>query len=120
MKEALCVAIGGVIGAVVSAAINAVANYKIKAAEQKMRCDELAIQAGIKEYEFLSEAAKRKGYCIATPRYWIYHMIISLDRFLTIDTTDPIAVEESLQKVKVTTKILSKHLLDDSKGEDGL
>ena len=118
MKEALCVAIGGILGALISAAINAFANYKIKVIEQKLRRDDLAIQAGIKEYECMSEIARAKNCDFATPRYWIYHMIISLNRFLDIDTSDFNEVEAALQKDKTTTTILAKHLCANKLNDD--
>lgn len=110
MKEALCIAVGGILGALISATINAFANYKIKRIEQRMTQYKLAIEAGIKEYEYMSEIAKAHTSSVATPRYWIYHMIISLNRLLSINTAKTKEIEAALRKDKDTTKLLAKYL----------
>lgn len=106
--------IGGAVAALVSGIIALITSIVTcilsNRAEERRMIAQVALSAGMKEYEYMREIANEKKLCIATPRYWIYHMIISLNRLLRINTSKPKEVEKALQKDKNTTELLAKYL----------
>lgn len=118
MSDAAWAALGAVVSAVLGAIVYARSNLKAKRIDAESSLKNLAVQLGMREFDFATDLAKQRKGTVQPPEYFVYVAYMGLKEAGCLSADNSKAIKDFCDKQTRAAENFATTLLNSQKEDD--